>query len=547
MRKLLRSVLGSPILWGGLISFIFYWCIHRGMIANELVIRYTAGHPVEYITVIMFFIGMVGMVFRLLTIRREWKAAELGLIFPPFNGHREDLSLVNEYLQALEKASQVRGVSLLISRLSSALSFLKLNGAPGDLEQELRYLSEEEAIHSESHYGMVKMFIWAIPILGFLGTVIGITQALGNLNLTELEATSKNLADGLQVAFDTTALALSLVFILYFFMFFVRNRENSLFQKIDLMVEKELRGRFEDPDDLSGSNLGLTDKLLEKISNTMELMAVKQTDLLAGAIEKINGKSENLALNAAKEIENGLAQALAEQVAAETKNLIDGSISPLVSSLRQNADDLGSVKRQMLQEEKLLEEILRAMGEISRLENVLNGNLAALRESGYFEEAVNTLSAAVVLLNNKSGANLTGSALRFNTQSGLAAKRSDDATNNIENSNDENNSGKIFGKSVFRTIFDQDNNRASDQETSSNISESGTKDLLNSPENKTGTKTESDTSSPGDRLFRTNSDSFNSKSGFIGSSQENFGSRDRLPIRGVFSEADTPNSDGTIY
>lgn len=415
MKKLLTTILGGPILWGGILSFGYYWLIHRGIIANELLVRYTAGHPVEYITVIMFLIGMAALVFRGLRLGKERRAMEVGQVFPSLTGSKEDIERIDGYLETLKKACQIRGKSLLLSRLNSALLFLKFNGAPSDLEQELRYLSEEEGIQAESNYGMVKMFIWAIPILGFLGTVIGITQALGNLNLTELEATSKNLAGGLQVAFDTTALALSLVFILYFTMFFVRNREGILFQHVDFMVEKELRGRFADKEEIPESKFDLINLVLEKMTSSWGQLTERQTILLTGAMDSINEKSDRIVLEAAQTIERTLGQSLSESVSREVKKIFDGSVLPLIEALKENVEDLGSIRRQMLQEEKLLEAILRAVGEISRLENVLNGNLAALRESGYFEEAVNTLSAAVSLLSNKSGSN-AGGGIRLTTE-----------------------------------------------------------------------------------------------------------------------------------
>lgn len=413
MKKLLATILGGPILWGGILSFGYYWLIHRGIIANELLVRYTAGHPVEYITVIMFLIGMVGLLFRGIRLGKERKLMEVGQVFPPLSGKKEDIERIDSYLETLEKVRQVRGKSLLLDRLKAALLFLKFNGAPSDLEQELRYLSEEEGIQAESNYGMVKMFIWAIPILGFLGTVIGITQALGNLNLTELEATSKNLADGLQVAFDTTALALSLVFILYFTMFFIRNREGVLFQHVDFMAEKELRGRFADKEEIPESKFEMIDLVLEKMASSWDRLVERQTILLTEAMDSVNEKSDRIVLEAAQTIERSLGQSLAENVSREVGKLMDESVLPLIDALKENSEDLGSIKRQMLQEEKLLEAILRAGGEISRLEEVLNGNLAALRESGHFEEAVNTLSAAVSLLSNKSCSNAGGSGIRL--------------------------------------------------------------------------------------------------------------------------------------
>ena len=68
MKKGILAFITSPILWGGGACFGFYTLIRRGMIHDELVVRYTSGHPVEYITVALFFVGMTSLFFKYLRI-----------------------------------------------------------------------------------------------------------------------------------------------------------------------------------------------------------------------------------------------------------------------------------------------------------------------------------------------------------------------------------------------------------------------------------------------------------------------------------------------
>ena len=56
MKKILSALGASPILWGLVATFGFYYAINRGVIANETVVRYASGHPVEYVTIAMFFV-----------------------------------------------------------------------------------------------------------------------------------------------------------------------------------------------------------------------------------------------------------------------------------------------------------------------------------------------------------------------------------------------------------------------------------------------------------------------------------------------------------
>lgn len=83
----------------------------------------------------------------------------------------------------------------------------------------VRHQSDVDADAAASGYRAVKLFIWAMPILGFIGTVLGISLAVGgfsefltsSVSIDEVEAVTAQLgevASGLSFAFDTTLLGL---------------------------------------------------------------------------------------------------------------------------------------------------------------------------------------------------------------------------------------------------------------------------------------------------------------------------------------------------
>ena len=82
--------------------------------------------------------------------------------------------------------------------------------------------------------------MWAIPILGFLGTVIGITLALNAIDPKALDTSMAQVMMGLGLKFDTTAVALSLSMVLMFVHFFADRAETALLAAVDLQVEGEL-------------------------------------------------------------------------------------------------------------------------------------------------------------------------------------------------------------------------------------------------------------------------------------------------------------------
>src|SRR4029077_15268769 len=64
LNKILSATLRSSVLWGLLISVGFYAPIETGVWNNDFVKRYFAGHWVEYVETIMFFVGVVELVLK---------------------------------------------------------------------------------------------------------------------------------------------------------------------------------------------------------------------------------------------------------------------------------------------------------------------------------------------------------------------------------------------------------------------------------------------------------------------------------------------------
>lgn len=87
----------------------------------------------------------------------------------------------------------------------------------------------------ERRYNIIHYFVSSLPSLGFLGTVWGISHALGLTSALTNESlpyerllANEALGDSLMVAFDTTLIALVLHLLLSFFSDLVENREMAL-------------------------------------------------------------------------------------------------------------------------------------------------------------------------------------------------------------------------------------------------------------------------------------------------------------------------------
>jgi hypothetical protein len=90
---------------------------------------------------------------------------------------------------------------------------------PQRAHELIRHQADLEADQALSSYRVVKLLIWAMPILGFIGTVLGISLAVGgfsqflttSVGIDEVQQVTAELgavAGGLSFAFDTTLIGL---------------------------------------------------------------------------------------------------------------------------------------------------------------------------------------------------------------------------------------------------------------------------------------------------------------------------------------------------
>ena len=105
--------------------------------------------------------------------------------------------------------------SVIFTAIFAAL-FLKERVSAAGLKDQLKFFSETAADALHDSHSLLQTIIWAIPIMGFLGTVLGITLAIANVTPDKLDTSLPEVTSGLAIAFDTTALALVLSMILMF-------------------------------------------------------------------------------------------------------------------------------------------------------------------------------------------------------------------------------------------------------------------------------------------------------------------------------------------
>ena len=425
--KLFSYLMKSPLLWGCSACAVFYALLHKGVIDNALLLRYFAGHPVEYFEAILFFVGFAALVIKGLDVRRQRQFTDNGL----FGSVSKSISplAAEPMLNQLDTLPSSRLDSYLIRRFRAALSYVTRNGSAQGLEDELKYLSDMDAATEQQGYALSRIIVWAIPILGFLGTVIGITVAMGELgvNVSDGGDSLKNMLAGLSVAFDTTALALALSMVLMFTQYLVEGWETNLIATVDRVASRELAGRFEVVPNTPEGELTALRRMMETVVESVKDMVAQQTLLWQEAMssadsqwqKRLEQTSEalrfNLALALNEVLSDSISKSLEQSMTKQNQELLSGlrdvqasivkQVEQTVAGFTDSCKVFSVMQNEMVQQTQKLVEMNVSVAKIDELEKALNKNMTTLIGSKGFENAASSLAAAVELLARRLDAN----------------------------------------------------------------------------------------------------------------------------------------------
>ncbi len=123
----------------------------------------------------------------------------------------------------------------LFNRIHIALSNLRNLGRVTDIDELLRSQAEADESNMETSYSLLRGFVWAIPVLGFIGTVMGLSTAIGgfgqvlgsNSEMSQIASSLKVVTGGLATAFETTLLALVCALAIQLLVTFLRKGEEE--------------------------------------------------------------------------------------------------------------------------------------------------------------------------------------------------------------------------------------------------------------------------------------------------------------------------------
>jgi hypothetical protein len=381
---------------------------------HEMRLASYVSHPVEYVEVVMFCCALGALLSKLGRQGTE-RLAGRAEVLPSWDGQPVPVGEATRLLAGLERLSRRVQSTALVRRVAAVLDFLCRRRTTAELDDHLRALADADLATLEGSYGLVRFITWAIPILGFLGTVLGITEAIAGVNPDVLEHNLNAVTDGLATAFNCTALALALTMITMFLTFVVERLEQGVLENVERFVDRQLAHRFERTGSEGGQFLEVVRHNTQVLLQATEQLVRQQTELWARALEEMDYRRTEEEKRHQERFAGCLEIALqrtlqshAEQLKAFQKQAVEGStqlleqLAATATTVRETGREqqaaLLAVAEGIAGQAKMLGQLQAGEKHLLRLEEALNQNLTALAGAQTFEQALHSLTAAVHLL-----------------------------------------------------------------------------------------------------------------------------------------------------
>jgi len=268
-------------------------------------------------------------------------------------GKERDGSLV-------ESATSDANGRILPLRVSQLVSYLKESGSPS-VTQLMEVNRESSGLDQEQMAGrftLTRYILYLLPVIGFIGTVEGISKALMNISkvlpmVKNLDGFLTNLTSvtaALQIAFDSTLLALFLSAALMLVQTLVHRRSEDLLARVDRWVVDHVLSRV-------GTDDPLTDRLVEVIGPHLEEMGNKLARVLEPAVRLLHEQAGKLGESLRVPI---------TQFATEVERLPQA-----LDSFKQGADAIGRIGADLEALGSAGETLRRGVATLSRIETML--------------------------------------------------------------------------------------------------------------------------------------------------------------------------------
>ena len=366
---------------------------------DDTVTRYL-NDPLEYVLLTMFFVGLSHVVMRVLIGRT--RLAELSRIEQP--------------LRTAEPSEWrlVRVTDRVVRDRLVSLADLRDRWTGGSVVEYAKLFSTRAADEVAGGYAVLHTILWAIPIVGFLGTVLGITSAIASITPEQLEGSLVEVTGNLAFAFDTTGLSLGFSLVLGFALLVARRQEDRSLSRLDNLTESWLLPHFPDRETSDGFDGGALTQALATWSEEMS----RQQRQLASTLQQIAAETSASFHNEAAALRNRSMQQQADDWSATTLAVsesvrtwgeqIDAVLSEagdrFAGGLRVVTSETNDTLAIAGQQQQHWATLLEHTQQLELLQQSIDSQLARSEFAEQLDQTLHQLTAAVHMLTSRAKA-----------------------------------------------------------------------------------------------------------------------------------------------
>ena len=315
---------------------------------------------VQYAETFFFGWGVAFLGMKFIKLRHQQSALRLD-VMPQEIGREITKDNVGTFIQHVYSLPVKLRDSLMVNRIRKALELFEVRQVNGEVATMMTNQSNIDGARIGGSYTLVKVFIWAIPILGFIGTVIGLSLAISYFkgvmspeavkDPTLLMKSMGGVTSGLATAFDTTLLALIYAITLSLPMSSLQKVEEDNLTHIDAYCNEILLPRLNDGSNAAGGDMGaLADVLTASLTRA-------HTQFLTGldaASKMVREQAEGMDKRAnenQKLVQENFSKAITTFNETAGKTLTDlgksagTSIESLTATLKKATDHVGALEK----------------------------------------------------------------------------------------------------------------------------------------------------------------------------------------------------------
>jgi len=370
-----------------MVLYALLWALHGDTPAYAIAI-FTDRGWIPYVTTFSFWVGIWLLLLKFSMIQEEKDSfsvlnTEIKEIKESSPINEETAKCIDDKIEGLTTEQKRR---MVVRRVKAAIERYIQTKSTSEVGDVLTTVSDIDYDIVESSYTTLRYLVWIIPVLGFIGTVLGISAALGEfgaiiphtkeMGLSEIISSLGGVTKNLGIAFETTLLALVLAGILMFFMSSVQKREENFLSAMDDFCVSKIVNR------MVGAPPHESDKIVEglgEISNKLSSMntAIKKLLKLPLGIDEASKENLNKMVEILQGIPNHFTN-ISEKSMKESAKIQKENLD----SNTEKFDKLFTQISELFKGGEAVEKVIKGIGSVTDLNTVLSENKGVLNVLG---------------------------------------------------------------------------------------------------------------------------------------------------------------------